>query len=59
VAERGWASVGVGRQLGFPSHPALTPLKSPGWIQMFQTAWMPPGFIPPDDLDFEPATSMW
>ena len=38
---------------------ALTPLKSPGWIQMFQTAWMPPGFIPPDGLDFEPATSMW
>ena len=28
---------------------ALTPLKSPGWIQMFQVAWMPPGFIPPDD----------
>lgn len=22
----------------------LTPLKSPGWIQMFETAWMPPGF---------------
>ena len=38
---------------------ALTPLKSPGWIQMFQTAWMPPGFILPDGLDFEPATSMW
>lgn len=37
---------------------ALTPLKSPGWIQMFQTAWMPPGFIPPDDLSFEPAASM-
>ena len=38
---------------------ALTPLKSPGWIQMFQTAWMPSGFIPPDDLEFEPATSTW
>ena len=37
----------------------LTSLKSPGWIQMFQTGWMPTGFIPPDDLDFEPATSMW
>ena len=22
---------------------------------MFQMAWMPPGFILPDDLDFEPA----
>jgi hypothetical protein len=33
---------------------ALTPLKSPGWIQLFQPAWMPPGFIMPDDLDFEP-----
>ena len=38
----------------------LSPLKSPGWIQMFQTAWgFHPGFIPPDDLDCEPATSMW
>jgi hypothetical protein len=36
----------------------LTPLKSPGWIQMFQTAWMPPGFIPPGDLSFEPAANM-
>ena len=36
---------------------ALTPLKSPGWIQMLQVAWMPPGFIPPDDIDFEPAAS--
>lgn len=34
---------------------ALTPLVSPGWIQMFHMAWMPPGFILPDDLDFEPA----
>jgi hypothetical protein len=38
---------------------ALTPLISPGWIQMFQTAWMPIGFTPPDDLDFEPAMSLW
>lgn len=37
---------------------ALTPLKSPDWIQMFETAWMSPGFISPDDLDFEPATTM-
>lgn len=36
---------------------ALTRLKSPGWIQMFQVAWMPPGFISPDDIDFEPAVS--
>jgi hypothetical protein len=33
----------------------LTPLKSPGWIQIFETAWMPPGFILPHDLSFEPA----
>jgi len=33
----------------------LTPLKSPGWIQMFETAWMPPGFTLPHDLSFEPA----
>ena len=33
----------------------LTPLKSPGWIQMFETAWMPPGFILLHDLSFEPA----
>lgn len=34
---------------------ALTPLISPGWIRLFQTAWMPPSFTPPTDLDFEPA----
>jgi hypothetical protein len=34
---------------------ALTPLRPPGWIQMFQTAWMPPGFTLPGDLGFEPA----
>ena len=33
----------------------LTSLKSPGWIQMFETAWMPPGFTLPHDLSFEPA----
>jgi hypothetical protein len=33
----------------------LTPLKPPGWIQMFKTAWMPPGFDVPHDLSFEPA----
>jgi hypothetical protein len=38
---------------------ALTPLKPPAWIQMFQVAWMPPGFIPPDDLDFEPSAGTW
>ena len=38
---------------------ALTPLKSPSWIQMFETAWMPPGFTLPDDLDFEPAANPW
>jgi hypothetical protein len=35
----------------------LTPLKSPGWIQMFETAWMPPDFNLPHDLSFEPAAS--
>lgn len=35
---------------------ALTPLISPGWIQMFGTAWMRPGFTMPDDLSFEPHT---
>lgn len=41
--------------LRHPGEPlgALTPLASPGWIQMFGTAWMPHGFIPPDDLSFE------
>ena len=33
----------------------LTPLISPAWIQMFETAWMPPDFIPPDNDSFEPA----
>jgi hypothetical protein len=33
----------------------LTPLISPGWIQMFETAWMPPGFTMPDHFDFDPA----
>jgi hypothetical protein len=33
----------------------LTPLKSPGWVQMFETAWMPQGFTLPHDLSFEPA----
>ena len=37
----------------------LTPLISPGWIQMFGTAWMPPGFTLPDDLDFDPATDAY
>jgi len=37
----------------------LTPLKPPGWIQMFQSAWMPPGFAPPGDLDFEPPRGAW
>jgi hypothetical protein len=32
----------------------LTPLKSPGWIQIFETAWMPPDFNVPHDLSFEP-----
>jgi hypothetical protein len=35
----------------------LTPLKSPGWIQLFQTAWMPPGFDLPHDLSFEPVAA--
>lgn len=35
----------------------LTPLKSPGWIQIFETAWMPPGFTPPDNVEFEPANT--
>jgi hypothetical protein len=35
---------------------ALTPLISPGWIQMFGTAWMRPEFTMPDDLSFEPHT---
>jgi hypothetical protein len=34
---------------------SLTPLISPGWIQMFTVAWMPPGFAPPDPFDFDPA----
>jgi hypothetical protein len=33
----------------------LTPLISPGWGQMFETAWMPPGFMMPDHFDFDPA----
>ncbi len=33
----------------------LTPLRSPGWIQIFQTAWMPADFDQPGILDFEPA----
>jgi len=33
----------------------LTPLASPGWVQMFAAAWMPPGFAMPDHFDnFEP-----
>jgi hypothetical protein len=32
----------------------LTPLISPGWIQIFGTAWMPPGFAMPGALSFEP-----
>jgi len=35
---------------------ALTPLISPGWIQMFGAAWMRPEFTMPDDLSFEPHT---
>ncbi len=34
---------------------ALTPLTPPGWIRLFGTAWMPPGFCMPDDLGFEPS----
>lgn len=34
---------------------ALTPLRSPAWIEMFQTAWMPPGFTLPDHHEFEPS----
>jgi hypothetical protein len=29
------------------------------WIQMFGTAWMPPGFTLPGDLDFDPATDTY
>ena len=36
---------------------ALTPLRSPGWTQMFETAWMSPDLVLPDDLDFEPAAN--
>jgi hypothetical protein len=32
---------------------SLTPVISPGWVRMFETAWMPPGFRLPDDLLFE------
>ena len=32
----------------------LTPLISPVWMQMFSTAWMPPGFAMPGALSFEP-----
>ena len=32
----------------------LTPLVSPGWVQMFQTAWMAPGFALPDWHDLNP-----
>jgi hypothetical protein len=32
---------------------SLTPVITPGWVRMFETAWMPPGFLPPDDLAFE------
>lgn len=37
----------------------LTPLISPGWIEMFGTAWMPPGFTMPDHFDFDPATDTY
>jgi hypothetical protein len=30
------------------------PLISPGWIQMFGTARMPPGFSMPDHFEFDP-----
>jgi hypothetical protein len=36
----------------------LTPLKSPACVQMFQTAWMPSGFILPDNLAFEPPVNL-
>ncbi len=32
----------------------LTPLISPGWIQMFGSAWMSAGFTMPDRFSFEP-----
>jgi hypothetical protein len=37
----------------------LTPLISPGWIQMFGTAWMPLGFTLPCALDFDPTTDTY
>jgi hypothetical protein len=32
----------------------LTPLKSPGWTQLFETGWMSPDFDMPRDTSFEP-----
>ena len=32
----------------------ITPLISPGWMQMFREAWMPPGFTQPRVFSFEP-----
>jgi hypothetical protein len=34
---------------------SLTPFKSLEWLQMFEIAWMPPGFTAPDELDNDPA----
>lgn len=36
------------------THPILTPYIPPMWMHMFGTAWMSPGFTPPDYLDNNP-----
>lgn len=36
---------------------SLTPLVSPGWVQMFNAPWMLPGFELPDPLDFDPGAA--
>lgn len=38
-----------GKSLGGP-----TPVISPGWIEMFGSPWMPPGFELPNPRDFDP-----
>lgn len=35
-------------------HPILTPYTPPTWMNMFATAWMPPRFTPPQNLDNNP-----
>jgi hypothetical protein len=33
---------------------SLTPLKTREWTRLFDTAWMPPGFVAPHEFEFDP-----